>query len=110
MIYKLTEKGKALTWDQWKKKGGCGLSHQSQVMASDVLDLPDKQSAVEQAKKDQLPRITRAYREFLPRPGPEQEGRRSIGGDVSQGPASSSGSIGSSAPSSGGSKKKSKKK
>ncbi len=74
------------------------------------LDLPDEQSAVEQLKKDQMPRITRAYREFLPRPGPDLEGRRSIGGDVSQGSSSSSGSFGSSAPSVGGSKKKTKKK
>jgi len=64
------------------------------------------------AKEDQ-PRITRstAPRGFLPRPGPEREGRRTIRGDVSQGGSSSGGSLGSSGTSSGiGAKRKSKKK
>jgi len=32
--YRLNDLGKALTWAQWKKSGGCGLSHIASVEAS----------------------------------------------------------------------------
>lgn len=71
--------------------------------------LPDEKAELTKIK-DEMPRITRAHRDFLPEPGPEREDRRTIGGDVSQGSSSSSGSIGSSGSSGGGSKRKTKKK
>lgn len=59
---------------------------------------PDDGAAREKSTDDR-PRITRAYREFLPQPGPEREGRGAVIGDVSSGGSSG-----------GASKKKSKKK
>jgi len=72
--------------------------------------LPGEQAVTIQLKKEQLPRVIRASRDFLPQAGPEREDRRTIGGDVSQGSSSSSGSLGSSGSSGGGSKRKTKKK
>jgi hypothetical protein len=78
---------------------------------SDEFYLPGGEAAAEQVKNDRQPRITRAYRDFLPQPGPESEDRRSVGGDVGQGsPSSSSGSISSSGSSGGGLKRKTKQK
>jgi hypothetical protein len=74
------------------------------------LVMTDEDPAAVQLKKDRMPWITSAYRDFLPSPGPDREGRRSTVSDVSQGSSSSSGSLGSSTSSGGGSKKKSKKK
>lgn len=49
--YRLTPKGKSLTWDQWKSLGGCGLSsiayctvckkHGVQIFTQDGLTLGD---------------------------------------------------------------------
>ncbi len=57
-------------------------------------------------KEEQGPGHTRAYRDFLPGPGPEWDDRRSMGGGTGGG-ASTSGSVGTSR---GGSKRKTKKK
>ncbi len=73
--------------------------------------VPGGNGAEVRVKEDQQPRITRAPWDFLPEPGPEREGRRSVGGDASRGSSSSSsGSVSSSSSSGGGSKTKTKKK
>lgn len=40
MIYKLTKKGRDLKWSDWKRRGGCGLSHQTQVQVTLQLGVP----------------------------------------------------------------------
>jgi hypothetical protein len=32
MIYKLTEKGRALQWHQWQRIGGCGLANNAKFI------------------------------------------------------------------------------
>jgi len=41
VTYRLTTKGKALTWDAWKALGGCGRSQWATFEAGDILRVPE---------------------------------------------------------------------
>jgi hypothetical protein len=41
MVYQLSKIGRRVTWEQWKRTKGCGLSDQSRCMASMKLNMPE---------------------------------------------------------------------